>query len=151
MSRITRSGDLWAGALLAALGAYIIVQARGWTYSGPDGPGAGFFPLWYGIAILVLSLALVVKSALPRSAPVRMQWSEIGRALVCWVAFLACVVLINAAGFMLSFALLTWFIVAVMFRKSHALALAIAIGGAVMFQVVFDTALGVTLPLGFGL
>ena len=42
------------------------------------------------------------------------------------------------------------FIVAIMFRKSHVLALAVAIGGAIVFQLLFDTALGVTLPLGFG-
>ena len=148
--RIARSGDVWSGALLAGLGAYIVVQARGWTYSSPDGPGPGFFPLWYGIAIIALSLALVVKSALRGTAPGRIAWPEIARALACWGAFLTCVALINTAGFMLSFALLTWFIVAVMFRRSHALALTVAIAGAVSFQLVFDTALGVTLPLGFG-
>jgi len=29
-------------------------------YLGTDGPGAGFFPLWYGVAILGLSLLLIV-------------------------------------------------------------------------------------------
>ena len=35
------------------------VAALRWTYMGEDGPGAGFFPLWYGGVMVVLSLALV--------------------------------------------------------------------------------------------
>ena len=34
--------------------------ARGWEYLGQDGPGPGFFPLWYGIAMLVAVRALVL-------------------------------------------------------------------------------------------
>ena len=50
------SPDFWSGLALAALGAYIVVQARGWDYLTEDGPGPGFFPLWYGIGILACSL-----------------------------------------------------------------------------------------------
>lgn len=148
--KLARSGDFWAGALLAALGAYVVLQARGWTYSGPDGPGAGFFPLWYGLAIVALSLALIVKSALARSAAKHTVWSDVGRALVCWAAFVLSVAFIDRIGFMASFALLTWFIVTIMFRKPQVVAIPTAIGGAIAFQLLFDTALGVTLPLGFG-
>src|SRR5260370_36606487 len=55
-----KSGDLWSGVALAALGAYIVIQARQWEYLGTDGPGAGFFPFWYGVAILGLSALLIV-------------------------------------------------------------------------------------------
>ena len=54
-----KSGDLWSGLALAALGVYIVAEARQWDYLAPEGPGAGFFPLWYGVAMIVLSLALV--------------------------------------------------------------------------------------------
>ena len=30
------------------------------TTTRPDGPGPGFFPSWYGVAMVVLSLALIV-------------------------------------------------------------------------------------------
>ena len=49
------NADLWSGLALAALGGYIIVQASGWEYLGSDGPGPGFFPLWYGIAMAALN------------------------------------------------------------------------------------------------
>ena len=61
-------GDVVSGAVLAALGVYIISEARQWNYVGPEGPGPGFFPLWYGIAMVILSLWLVVVSAVRPAA-----------------------------------------------------------------------------------
>jgi len=64
-----KTGDIVSGAALAGLGVFIIVEARGWEYLGPDGPGPGFFPLWYGIALLVLSLLLIGWSVRRDAAP----------------------------------------------------------------------------------
>ena len=58
-----RKGDVISGAVLAALGVFIITQARAWDYYTLDGPGPGFFPFWYGVAMVVLSLLLVVNAA----------------------------------------------------------------------------------------
>ena len=52
MSSFTRKGDFWAGLVMAALGMFVVTQAYAWDYMTEDGPGAGFFPLWYGIAML---------------------------------------------------------------------------------------------------
>lgn len=41
-----KSGDLWSGLALAALGVYLVAEARQWDYLAPAGPGAGFFPIW---------------------------------------------------------------------------------------------------------
>lgn len=54
MGSVVRRGDFWAGLVLAALGTYIVVSARAWVYMGEDGPGAGFFPVWYGSAMVAL-------------------------------------------------------------------------------------------------
>ena len=43
MKPFLRSGDFWSGLALAALGTYIVIQARGWVYMNDDGPGAGFW------------------------------------------------------------------------------------------------------------
>jgi len=145
-----RRGDFWSGLVLAALGAYILVEAWGWIYMGEDGPGPGFFPMWYGGAMVVLSLALVAGTVIrnpagPGRAP---SWPELRRALTCWGAFVACVALMKVVGFMVAFALLSWFIVAVMARQSQKVALPVAIGGAVLFYLLFDVALDVSLPTG---
>ncbi|HZQ61068.1 MAG TPA: tripartite tricarboxylate transporter TctB family protein [Casimicrobiaceae bacterium] len=151
MQRLLRSGDFWSGLVLCALGVYIVTEAQGWSYGGPDGPGPGFFPLWYGVAMIALSLTLVLRTMLARRAPRTVAWPEVRRALACWIVVMIAVASMKLIGFMLSFALLTWFIVAIMFHRSHALALVLGIGGALVFQGVFDMALGVSLPLGFGL
>src|SRR5256885_12998644 len=114
-----KSGDLWSGVALAALGLYIIIQAGQWEYLGPEGPGPGFFPLWYGVAMLVLS-ALLIVSHLRRgyARGNAIDWTKLGRALSTWFALGVSVALFKPLGFVISFALLTYFIVAVMYRPA---------------------------------
>ena len=145
-----RRGDFWSGMALAALGAYVVTQARGWTYMGEDGPGAGFFPLWYGAAMVVLSLALVLMAVTGRTtgAPRPITGPEIRRALACWGAFVAAVVLMRFVGFVPAFAALTWFLVAGLAGRPHRVAAAVAIAGAAGFYLLFELALDVSLPRG---
>jgi len=51
-------------------------------------------------------------------------------------------------AFMVAFALLSWFIVAVMARQPQKVALPVAIVGPVIFYLLFDLALDVQLPTG---
>src|SRR5436853_298418 len=144
-----KSGDLWSGVALAALGLYIIIQAGQWEYLGPEGPGAGFFPLWYGVAILALSVLLVVSHLKRGSARGdATDWSKLGRALSTWFALAVSVALFKPLGFVISFALLTYFIVAALYRRplaSAALAAAASAGGV---YVLCDRPLGVPRPGG---
>ena len=96
-----RSPDFWSGLALAALGGYIVNEARRWDYLTPEGPGPGFFPLWYGLAILALSLALVLASIRAPAIDCR----GTGRALAIWAALAISLVLGKAVGFAVSFAL----------------------------------------------
>ena len=145
-----KSSDLWAGLALAALGIYIVVQAASWDYMGPDGPGPGFFPLWYGVAIVALSAALVVAGvrARRRAASAPVPWARFGRALVVWAAFAVAVALFGVLGFTVSFGLLCFFIVAAMYRRPLKVAAAVAFASALAFYLVFPVALGVELPVG---
>jgi putative tricarboxylic transport membrane protein len=137
--------DLWSGLALAALAGYIIVQASGWDYKGPDGPGAGFFPLWYGVAMAVLSAALVASSVL-RSEPESVDWRGAGRAVAIWLALALSVAAFKFVGFVIGFAALTFFVVAVMYRRRLRVAAAVAVGLAAGFYVLFPVLLGVNLP-----
>ena len=149
MNAFLRKGDFWSGLALAALGSFIIVQASRWVYIGDDGPGAGFFPIWYGGAMVVLSLLLVASAVLkPGAGRVVLRWAELRRALMCWAAFAACIALLNVIGFMLAFALLTWFIVVVMYGQSQRKGISLAVGGALLFQLLFSWALEMQLPNG---
>ena len=149
MSAFLRKGDFWSGLALAALGAFIVERASHWVYLGDDGPGPAFFPLWYGGAMLVLSLLLVAGAVLrPGAGAVELRWSELRRALLCWVAFAACIALLKPLGFMLAFALLTWFIVARMYGQPHGKAVVLGVAGAVLFQLLFSYVLDIQLPAG---
>jgi putative tricarboxylic transport membrane protein len=139
------NADLWSGLALAALAGYIIVQASGWDYKGPDGPGPGFFPLWYGIAMAVLSAALVVSSVL-RKDPERVDWRGAGRAFSLWLALALAVAAFKLVGFVVGFAALCFFVVAVLYRRRLHVAAAVALALAAGFYVLFPVLLGVNLP-----
>jgi putative tricarboxylic transport membrane protein len=145
----TRSGDFWSGIALAALGSYIVGQARSWPYMTDEGPGPGFFPMWYGSLMIALSLVLVATAVMrrgPRGKAV--NWAEVRRALTCWLVFVASIAIMPWAGFMVSFAFLTWFVAAVMARRPQRVALPLSIGGAMLFYAIFDLGLDLTLPHG---
>ena len=142
------TADFYSGLALAALATYIILQARQWEYLGPDGPGPGFFPLWYGIAMAALSGVLVLSSAWREKSTERVEWKKIGRALAVWFALAVSVAALKRLGFVASFAALTFFIAAVMYRRPLALAASVAAASAAAFYVLFPLALGVPLPAG---
>jgi putative tricarboxylic transport membrane protein len=141
-------GDLASGAVLVALGVFIVLQARRWEYLGPDGPGPGFFPLWYGIAMIALALVLVANSAGSRTAGARVQLRAIGRPLAAWAALAACIALLNVLGFLLAFGLFAFFVTAVMYRRPIVPSVAVAVGCALGFYLLFPLALNVALPTG---
>ena len=135
------SPDFWSGLALAALGGYIVVQARSWDYLTEDGPGPGFFPLWYGLGILACSAFLVFFG---KDSP--SDWRGAGRALATWAALAVSVAVLKWVGFALSFAALTFFIVTVMYRRPPVVAALVALGVVAGFYAVFPLALGVALP-----
>lgn len=142
-------GDVVSGAVLAALGAYIVSEAWRWDYSTAEGPGPGFFPLWYGIAMVVLSLVLVLQSGFSaKTSEKTVDWTGIGRALMVWAAFAVCVALMKPLGFLIALALLTLFVVTVMYGQSLKVALAAAVGNAAGFYLIFGLALQIDLPAG---
>ena len=137
-----RSPDFWSGLALVALGVYIVTATSGWDYLSPEGPGPAFFPRWYGIAMIALAAALMIGSA--KSASV--EWRGAGRALGAWAAIAAGVLLMKLIGFALGFAVLTYFIVAVMYRRPPLQSAVVAGGMVAAFYLIFTLALGVPLP-----
>ena len=145
-----KAADQWSGLVLAALGVFIVMEARQWEFMGPDGPGAGFFPLWYGIAMVALSAALVISSVLrnPSRTDGAVNWHETGRVFAMWMALVVAVATLKLLGFVISFALLAFFIVLVMYRRPPHLALGVAVVSAVSFYLIFALGLAVPLPVG---
>ena len=144
-----KKGDVISGAVLAALGVFIITQARSWDYYTLDGPGPGFFPFWYGVAMVVLSLLLVLNAArADGDGDSKADWPATGRAMTVWLAFALSVGLMDFLGFLISFALLAFFLVAVVFRRPFTTAAVVAVASALAFHLIFPVALSVSLPVG---
>ena len=144
-----KKGDVISGAVLAALGVFIITQARSWDYYTLDGPGPGFFPFWYGVAMVVLSLLLVLNAArADGDGDSKVDWPATGRAMTVWLAFALSVGLMGFLGFLISFALLAFFLVAVVFRRPFTTAAVVAVASALAFHLIFPVALSVSLPTG---
>ncbi|MFN2645326.1 MAG: tripartite tricarboxylate transporter TctB family protein [Burkholderiales bacterium] len=137
-----RSPDFWSGLALAALGAYILGATRGWEYLSAEGPGPAFFPRWYAIAMIVLGAALAIGSTKPSA----IDWRGATRAFAMWAALAIAVLLMKFVGFALGFALLTIFVVAVMYRRPVSQAALVAGVMVAIFYLVFPVALGVPLP-----
>ena len=137
-----RSPDFWSGLALVALGVYILAATRGWEYLSPEGPGPAFFPRWYGIAMIVLAATLMLANV----KSVTMDWRGARRALGAWGAIAIAVVLMKLVGFALGFAILTYFIVAVMYRRPPLQSALVALGTVAAFYLIFPLALGVPLP-----
>ena len=141
--------DLIAGAALVAFGIYVIWNATGMPYVADVGPGHGFFPLWLGIGLVLFASALIF-SSITSPADIRKKESASARSLITpligWVAVIAAIALFNRIGFLLSFATLTVFLVVVLERRPISLGIAVALGLAAAFHVIFVLALGVSLP-----
>ena len=149
--RNLNKSELIAAALLFALGLSIIFQALAWTYLTPDGPGPGFFPLWAGIGITVLSagVAFFHIYAVFNEQPVeRTNWDGSARVLGGWAGLAVAIALLKPAGFVVSFFLLTLFLVFFVFRRRFITALAVGIGSCAGFWLVFEKLLDVQLPIG---
>lgn len=137
-----RSPDFWSGLALIALGVYIVTATRGWDYLSSEGPGPAFFPRWYGIAMIVLATGLMLFSAKSAAG----DWRGVARALGAWTAIAVGVVLMKLVGFALGFAVLSYFIVAVMYRRPPLQSALVAGGVVAAFYLIFALALGVPLP-----
>ncbi|MFM9969189.1 MAG: tripartite tricarboxylate transporter TctB family protein [Burkholderiales bacterium] len=146
---VLRTADFWSGVVLASLGAWIIVRAWQWEYVGADGPGAGFFPLWYGIAMLLLASVLAVSSCLRGGVEIaKFDWTASKRALLAWGALAVAVASFWVIGFVLGFGLLCLFMAKVIYHRTVSSSLLVAIILSLGFHLLFAVVLGVALPNG---
>lgn len=144
-----------AQLVLAALAVYVISQAFGLGLWKAFGPGAGFFPLVLGIALLVLSAAWFLQSR-TRPAASGDEAGEPGRIdrfhlLTVLGSLVALGVLLEPLGFQLAmFCFLLCHLKLFHLRRGGGTgwvtALVISAAGSIGTFVLFVAGLGVQLP-----
>ena len=144
------SGDVIAGALLAALGVYVVTASSHWTLLETDGPGPGFFPIIYGGSLIIGSLALVIASLRKKNVGEKepIDWFGVGQALSVWAVFALMLPVMKYMGFALAFAALIAFFLQFVFKRSWKFTVLAAVLTPVGFLIVFPTLLHVPLPVG---
>jgi putative tricarboxylic transport membrane protein len=139
--------NLIAGGCLLAFGIYVITGAARLSYTAEVGPGPGFFPLWIGIGVVIFAAVLMLASYAGAKQPAPSGAPTI-RALTGWLAVMIAIFLAGRIGFVVSYILLTAFLIYALDRRPVWLAAAVGVGLSVAFHVLFVRALDVSLPAG---
>ena len=143
--------ELLSGICLGSFGVYVAFEALKLPYVSEFGPGPGFFPLWIGIGLTLLSLLLIVANLFASTAVENSEsqsGTAVGRALVGWSGLMLAIGLLHWLGFGLSLALLAAFLILALERRSPWVAISVAFGLALGFHAIFVLALGLSLPAG---
>jgi len=114
------------------------------------GPGAGFFPLWLGVAMGALSLIWFVqvfrRTGNPAKATFLPDRSGMMRILAIIASLVAAALVMNLLGFQVAMFLLLIFLLLILGRQSIWLTVIVALAGSVGVYRVFVTYLDVQLP-----
>jgi putative tricarboxylic transport membrane protein len=149
--RLSLNRDVVSGLVLACLGLYIIRTALRWDFLGDDGPGPGFFPAIYGIAMFAAAAALagngLMRAPRPRVDEEPADRGGLIAALFTVVALAASVPLMTYLGFVVGFGIVAVAIVRFTFGKSWLTAVITATAISVSLYVLFEILLGSQLPI----
>ncbi len=63
---VMKNADQWSGLALLILGALIGLGSARLPYGNVHNPGPGFLPLWLGVILGVMALALLLKATWPK-------------------------------------------------------------------------------------
>jgi putative tricarboxylic transport membrane protein len=158
-----KKADIIAGIVVLLFSGFVIEEslripteavAAGHTNFAP---APGFLPLWAGIVLAALSMALIVGAAL-RSSPGEQKGAifPVGPALVS-VSLLAgslavYIALLEMLGYLFDTFLLNAFLLRVVMRGGWIMSVAVAVAASIALYVIFRLLLGIDLPqspLGF--
>ena len=140
------------GILLLIFSIWVVKESRGLVYTVEFSPGAGFFPFWLGVSLLVLSLILFLGNTIisPRGAegtPLPGK-QALFRIVLILGALLLSILIFESLGFLLSMILFIVFLL--MILEKHRWYSAIPMSLVMVFSIygIFRVWLGIPLPLG---
>jgi hypothetical protein len=155
-ARLTRRVHVVLGLVIAALGAWLLYRSRTeLAFLGPNNePGPGYLPVLLTICLVGLGLALSAvwlfgsKARHGEAPTLSLSPRHMGRALLVWLALVACAFLIEPLGFLLAGEVLVLLVIVVIERiRSILLIITLLLLPPAMY-FLFDTLLEVQLPGG---
>jgi putative tricarboxylic transport membrane protein len=141
--------DVPVALVLVGLGIFVTLQGSGLNYLDEFGPGPGFLPYWLGLILTALASLLTLFALRRRGESAQNSAvNGLGRALLAAAGLVAMAAVLEIAGFLASFALLSFFLVYVIERRSVTGAVTVAVILTLSFLVLFRMVLPSALPTG---
>jgi putative tricarboxylic transport membrane protein len=149
-----KKADQWSGLALSILAAGMIWAAVGLPYGNVHNPGPGFFPLWLGVILSGMSIALFVQTTRGKESERTLQeileedvrW---GKVLLVLAALIICAFLMDTIGFLI----VTFLLMIVLLRFIEPQPWKVVIGwalvGSVGSYLIFEVWMKLRLPKGF--
>lgn len=146
LRRLTSLGsDRLSGTLLLLLALFVLWQNRAYPIGTLTEPGAGFLPLFLGIAFAITSALIAWYGA--DALPVKdIGWGEAPRAIAILVACGIAACVFEWLGYRLTIFALLVFLLGVIERKPILAVLSIAVCFSLLSYFVFFNLLDVQLP-----
>ncbi|MCD6032510.1 MAG: hypothetical protein K0S78_4692 [Thermomicrobiales bacterium] len=156
-----RVADTFAALCVALLGATVIALARQLPYEAEYGPGAGFLPLWLGLALVILSVFLLREARAPTPDGGTIAGEPVSSAgflhfapgaLTPWLMFFVSTVVVSVLFERLGFALAIGLFMLVTMRwvanLSWIATILLAVCTPIGLYILFVRLLMVPIPVG---
>jgi hypothetical protein len=144
-----RTVEIWVAIAILAFGALIMygsIQAGiGW---GAEGPKAGFFPFYVGLAIVVSSAVNFRNAFRESDSGLFAEWSQLRQVMAVVIPSAIYVAAIPLIGLYVSSIVLIAFFMRWLGKYSWLLIAAVAIGMPAITYIVFEKWFLVPLPKG---
>ena len=149
-----KKADQWSGLVLSILSAGMIWAALRLPYGNVHNPGPGFFPLWLGVILGGMSIALFARTT--RGKESERTLKEILEEDVRWgkvLLVLAGLILYGLLMDHLGFLIMTFLLMALLLRfiepQPWKVVIAWALAGSVGSYLIFEVWMKLRLPKGF--
>ena len=149
-----KKADQWSGLALSILAVGMIWAALGLPYGNIHNPGPGFFPLWLGVILGGMSIALFVQTTRGKESERTLQ--EILEEDVRWEKVLLVLAALILYGFLMDtigFLIVTVLLMIVLLRfiepQPWKVVIGWALGGSVGSYLIFEVWMKLRLPKGF--
>jgi putative tricarboxylic transport membrane protein len=141
-----RSGELVIAGILFCIGLFWIIESLLMPFGEYSVPGPGFFPIWLGVLLCIVSVTLGVQRFLDRDS----VQVKIGDPKI-WFTIIAVIVLavfFERLGFILMITLFVAFFMNILSHSRWYACILWGIAAAISAYLFFDLLLGIQLPRG---